>query len=151
MSSNMNTRKPGSKGHDVRQRSAAKLIFAGCAVLGLLLAGCEKSNKGDNADVAGTWAYSDTTGNRSAMMLSQQQASVYGTNTVMGSLAGSVSGDAINLTASYSTVVITTNSISTQYVASVTLTGTVAGDTMAGTLRTVSGASGSWNAQRASD
>lgn len=105
------------------------------------LCGCEPMvlNEGEvtNRNVAGTWAYVDTSGGRSTWTLYQaDDASLTGTGTSSETITGFVSGDAVQMTLTYDTNVTTK------------VNGTVVNSTMSGTFTNSVSATGSWTAYK---
>ena len=111
------------------------------ALLGLLAASCEFSTEisgssKSNGDLSGVWLYSNTAGAQSTWALVETgNAIISGAGTEGERINGSVTGDSIYLSLSYSNTAT-----------SASVHGTVSGDTMTGTFTNSAFVSGSWSA-----
>ena len=102
-----------------------------------LTTGCSLSDEKSNEEVSGTWAYSDTMGTQSKLVLVQSDDdSLVGASTDGATAKGVVSGDSIAMTLSYSGGTIAH------------LLGTISGDTMGGTFTNTAAITGAWTALR---
>ena len=117
-------------------RTSAVSLLSALLMLGML--GCETDNDSTtNTNVSGSWLYSDTGGRQSTWALVQSDnAAVAGTGTAGETIAGSVSGNSINMALTYP---------SSNFTAS--LSGTLAvTNTMTGTYTNSLAGSGRWTA-----
>lgn len=114
-----------------------RVVFAVllCPLIGVFLVGCDLASTTASVDVTGSWNYSNSAGELSTWALIQSDSSISGAGTDGETISGSVSGDSIYLTLTYSSRSYT-----------VSLSGTVSGSTMSGSFTDSSSNSGSWTA-----
>jgi len=112
-----------------------------CLVSGIFIGGCElessDSDESANADVSGTWLYTNTGAEHSSWALVQfSDDSVSGTGTSGETIGGYLSAENVYMTLHYTNSVVAT------------LNGSVDDTTMMGTYTNSANVSGTWTAIR---
>lgn len=112
-------------------------VIVVCSLMFMMMLGCETSEDASaTSDVSGSWLYSDTDGRQSTWALVQSDDdTVAGAGTDGETISGSVSGDSIYMSLTFSSGS-----------SSASLNGTVSGSTMSGSFTNSASGSGSWTA-----